>query len=1059
MQLNLTRSLPSLGGFVLLLLVLHPEDALGQIRFNESIRPILSDKCFFCHGPDAANRQADLRLDVRDDAIAHGAITPGNLDKSEILSRIHSDDPDLQMPPPTSKLPKLTKEEIGILEQWIREGAPYQKHWAFESLDWERLAPYLRKNSDQVDLAQDVPTANSPIDSFVKKELSTRGLSLQPSADRQTLARRAALDITGLPPDPALLHEYLNATDELAAYGVYLDKLLASPHFGEKMAVDWLDIARYSDSFGFQVDRERAMWQWRDWVIRSFNENKPFDQFIVEQIAGDMLANPTKDQILATAFNRLHQQESEGGSVEEEYRVEYVADRLQTYATAFLGLTFECARCHDHKFDPISQKEYYGLFAMFQNIDEAGLYSFFTDSPPTPAMSLSSEDQDKTLSELKEQSQKAFHDLIAHEATLSQIPENFAIDTVLQLVATSRTPIAKFDFDSLEDRKLKNSVAADKPATVDGENKLAEGRTGMAMEFTGDDAVKTPLGNFQREEPFSVSLWLKTPDVKERAVVFHRSRAWTDAASRGYELLIEDGKLKWSLIHFWPGNAISIKTTADVPLNQWTHVAVTYDGSSQASGLQIFVNGKLAAISIEKDKLTKTIAGGGYDNIDLGERFRDKGFKNGLIDDFQVFSFALTPWEVLQQVDPESAKATLQRAATDHDAFKQWVAPILAQSNEQSTKLSAELKIARKKWYDYQDSFSEIMVMQELATPKPAFVLVRGEYNQPAEPVSAMTPQVLPPLAEGLPNNRLGLAHWTVGREHPLTARVSVNRIWQSIFGIGLVKTSEDFGSQGSLPLYQNVLDALSASFIDSGWNTKELMKTILMSETYRQRSVSDNPQLMADDPENEILSRGPRIRLSAEMIRDNMLASAGLIDLSIGGPPVNPYELSESFKPAGPSGGNGVYRRSLYTNWRRTGPPPAMIAFDAPRRAVCTPKRERTESALQSLILLNGVQYVEAARALAAKAYSLNPSDEVKQIETIFQACINRAPQNREVEICQKLLNEQRELFKTSPEKAKEFLSVGRYKVDVAPPDEVFAALTVLSQTLFNHDSCIMKR
>jgi hypothetical protein len=1059
MRLNLSSSFPILGGFVLLSFVINSEIAVGQIRFNESVRPILSDKCFFCHGPDAANRQADLRLDDRDDAITKGAITPGNLDESEILSRIHSEDPDLQMPPPTSKLPKLTKDEVAILEQWIREGAPYQKHWAFESLDWDRLSPYIRKNLSRSNSAPDSPVVDSPIDSFVKKELNARGLSLQPVADRQVLARRAAFDITGLPPSPELLNEYLKASDEPTAYSAYLDKLLASPHYGEKMAVDWLDISRYSDSFGFQVDRERAMWQWRDWVIRSFNENKPFDQFIVEQIAGDMLPNPSKDQILATAFNRLHQQESEGGSVEEEYRVEYVADRVQTYATAFLGLTFECARCHDHKFDPITQKEYYGLFAMFQNIDEAGLYSYFTDSPPTPALSLSNVDQDKVLSELSEQVKKASAELISHESSLLASPENFSVESFLQLITSSRAPVARFDFDSLEDRKLKNSVSADKPATVDGENKLVEGRTGMALEFTGDDAVKTPLGNFQREEPFSISLWLKTPDVKERAVVFHRSRAWTDAASRGYELLIEDGKLKWSLIHFWPGNAISIKTTANVPVNQWTHVAVTYDGSSQAKGLQIFVNGVMAETAIEKDKLTKTIAGGGYDNIDLGERFRDKGFKNGLVDDFQVFPFALAPWEVLQQFDPESAKTWLQKATTDKEIYKQWIAPIYASLNEQSIKLAADLKVARKKWHDYQDSFSEIMVMQELATPKPAYVLIRGEYNQRAEPVSAMTPRVLPPLAEGSPNNRLGLAHWTVSRDHPLTARVTINRIWQSIFGIGLVKTSEDFGSQGSMPLYQNVLDALSANFIESGWNTKDLMKTILMSDVYRQRSISDNLQIMTDDPENELLARGPRIRLSAEMIRDNMLASAGLIDLSLGGPPVNPYELSESFKPAGPSGGNGVYRRSLYTNWRRTGPPPAMIAFDAPRRAVCTPKRERTESALQSLILLNGIQYVEAARALAAKAYMLNPGDEQKQIEAMFLACLGRAPQNRELEICQKLLSEQREIFKASPEKAKEFLSVGRHKIDAVIPDEVFAALTVLSQTLFNHDSCIMKR
>lgn len=1051
---------PTFGVALLIGLLLFGENALGQIRFNESIRPILSDKCFFCHGPDAANRQADLRLDDREDAISHGAISPGNLEDSQILARIHSDDPDLQMPPPYSKLPKLTQAEIELLEQWIREEAPYQKHWAFESLDWERLAPSAAAVPSQASSSTSASdSANSPIDSFVRSELEGRGLQLQPAADRRTLARRAAFDVTGLPPDPGLLNEYLNAPDERQAYERYLDQLLASPHFGEKMAVDWLDIARYADSFGFQVDRDRPMWQWRDWVIRSFNENKPFDQFIIEQIAGDMLPGATKDQILATAFNRLHQQESEGGSVEEEYRVEYVADRVQTYATAFLGLTFECARCHDHKYDPISQKEYYGLFAMFQNIDEAGLYSYFTDSPPTPAMPLSSDEQDKKLDELAASAKQAWESLKSHQKTLISRPEAFSVDSFEQWLASERPPMAHFDFDTLEDRKLKNLIAADKPATVDGENALAPGKFGMAIQFTGDDAVKTTLGNFQREEPFSISLWLKTPDVKERAVVFHRSRAWTDAASRGYELLIEDGKLKWSLIHFWPGNAISVKTAVDVPVDAWTHVAVTYDGSSQAKGLQIFVNGSLAATTIEKDDLTKTIAGGGYDHIDLGERFRDKGFKNGLVDEFRVYPFALTPWEVLQQADPASAKTWLVRASQDSELFEQWIAPILAQTDTTTQSLAAELIIARKQMYSHQDSISEIMVMRELPTPKPAYVLVRGEYNQRADEVSAMTPKVLPPLAEELPNNRLGLAYWTVSRDHPLTARVTVNRIWQSIFGIGLVKTSEDFGSQGSLPLYQNVLDALSARFINSGWDTKDLVKTILSSDVYRQRSVSDRQDVMADDPENEWLARGPRIRLGAEMIRDNVLASAGLIDLSLGGPPVNPYELSESFKPAGASGGNGVYRRSLYTNWRRTGPPPAMIAFDAPRRAVCTPKRERTETALQSLILLNGVQYVEAARALASQAYTANPDDERKQIETIFEACLGRLPSDREVEICLQLLNEQREIFQADPERAKEFLGVGRFVADPSLTPETLAALTVLCQTVFNHDSCIMKR
>jgi hypothetical protein len=1035
--------------------------SVGQIRFNDQIRPILSDKCFFCHGPDAAKREADLRLDSYDEAIGFGAIVPGDPDKSEILERMLSDEPDVQMPPPSSKLARPTKEEIEILRQWIKEGAKYEKHWSFESLDFQKLSPVANSN---------------PIDPVIRNYLTSRGLSQQPRADKSTLARRAAFDVTGLPPSPQRVREFI-ADDSPKAWENYIDSLLASKQYGERMAADWLDIARYADSYGFQVDRERTVWQWRDWVVNSFNENKPFDKFIVEQLAGDLLPTPTKDQILATAFNRLHQQESEGGSVEEEYRVEYVADRVQTYATAFLGLTFECARCHDHKFDPIKQSEYYQLFAIFHNIDEAGLYSFFTDSPPTPAFGLTDNTTDQKIAEqlrTVQELESGLAEAIVRETPMAyswfeslrnqfsasmanpQSDDQQAV-AILRKALRPREPILDISFDSLEGKSLTNSASPDAPAKLEGENKLVPGKRGSAVLFTGDDAVKTTQGNFGRHEPFSISLWIHVPDSKERAVVFHRSRAWTDAASRGYELLIEDGKLKWSLIHFWPGNAISIKTKSDLPLNQWIHVTATYDGSSRADGLSIYLQGNRSDCEVIRDGLTKQITGGGYDFIDLGERFRDRGFKGGLIDDFQVYADCLTAWEV-QNLFGTDWYAHLLGTKSASDLTKDLlVEHYIHKKSERIQKRKASLREERRKLYELQDKVHEIMVMRELPTKKPAYVLTRGEYNLRADQVEPGTPAVLSPFPDDLPRNRLGLARWTVAKDHPLTARVTVNRVWQSIFGRGLVKTSEDFGSQGARPLYPQVLDALAVRFIESGWNMKDLVKTILMSDTYQQRSVSDRAN-MEDDPENELLARGPRFRLPAEMIRDNVLAASGLLDLASGGPPVNPYEMSESFKPAKWSEGSGVYRRSLYTNWRRTGPPPALLAFDAPRRAVCTAKRERTDSPLQALVLLNGVQYVEAARALADRLIRENPDDSAL-IENAFWICLSRAPDNRERSIVNRLLADQKKEFEASDDRTKEFLQIGRFAANPDIPLPQLASVTVLCQVLMNHDSCVVKR
>ena len=1014
---------------VVSLAALEATAAEGRLRFNRDIRPILSDKCFFCHGPDAKKREADLRLDVREVAVKVGAIEPGKPEESELIARILSTKPKEHMPPAKSKLPSMTPEEIARLKQWIAEGAEYEQHWAFIPLQ---------------------PTAAPDLDALVAQGLAARGLKPQAEADAHTLIRRVSFDLTGLPPTPAEVESFVK-DDAPNAYEQLVDRLLASPRYGERMAVDWLDVSRYADSYGFQVDREREVWPWRDWVIRAFNENLPFDQFITWQLAGDLLPHATDDQILATAFNRLHQQETEGGSVEEEYRVEYVADRVQTFSTAFLGLTFECARCHDHKFDPLTQKEYYQFFSMFQNIDEAGLYSFFTQSPPTPTLALADAptkqrlaaletkvgDEEKKLAALRDGKQDAFVAWLASRPNAVKIPGE----------------MAGFGFESLEKGKLANWMDEKQPATLKGENKLVPGRVGNAVQFTGDDAVDLPIGNFKRHEPFSVSLWLKTPDKKDRAVVFHRSKAWTDAASRGYELLLEGGKLKWSLIHFWPGNAISIRAQAPLPVQEWTHVVVTSDGSSRAAGLRLYVNGQLAPVEVIKDTLTRDITGGGGDNISLGERFRDRGFKGGAIDEFRVFGRELTPLEALATMDEATANARLAvgDAAMPRDYF-------LATADADYAQQLAALKSARGEVVKAADTIKEIMVMRELPQPKKAYTLFRGAYDQRRDEVGAGTPAALSPFPENAPKNRLGLAEWLTDPRHPLTARVLVNRFWQSIFGRGLVKTAEDFGSQGARPVYPEVLDLLALRFIQSGWDTKALMKTIVMSKTYRQRSLAD-AKTMADDPDNELLARGPRFRLSAEMIRDNVLAAAGLLSEKLGGPPVNPYEMSEAFKPATPTAGDGVYRRSVYTNWRRTGPPPAMIAFDAPRRAVCAAKRERTDSPLQALILLNGTQYVEAARVLGETLYREAKGDVAAMVEAGFLRCLSRPADPREREITTQLYREQLAYFQSKPEEAAALLKTGNAKPAADLPAPEAAAAAVLAQALLNHDACVVKR
>lgn len=972
------------------------QDNEAPIDFDRQIRPILSDRCYFCHGPDKEKRESGLRLDDREEALA--VIEPGFPDDSELLRRIDSDDESELMPPPNSKI-TVTKEERALIRKWIEQGAPWKKHWAFQT----RSKPTTPKVESENRVA-------NGIDSFVLRKLEEHKLTYAPLASKEKLIRRVTFDLTGLPPTLTEVDAYL-ADVEPGAYERLVDRLLASPHYGQRMASDWLDVARYSDTYGYQVDRDRFVWPWRDWVIRAFNANKSYRDFVIEQLAGDLLDDPSDDQILATTFNRLHPQKVEGGSVEEEFRVEYVADRSQTVSAAFLGLTLECARCHDHKFDPLSQKEYYQMFSFFNNIDEAGLYSFFTNSVPTPTMPLMDDRQKQSIANLK----KAVTDL---EGNLPNLKHDKA-ELLAALNKETKPAVETVDFSKI------------KP----GRNKLVKDDLGRpAVLLTGDDAVTLKSGNFKRHHPFSISLSIQTPDIKERAVIFHRSRAWTDAASRGYQLLIEDGKLSASLIHFWPGNAISVKTKEPVPVGKWVDVAVVYDGSSYAGGISIYVDGELAEVDIVRDHLTKNITGGGGDSIAIGERFRDRGFKGGMVSNMRVFDRYLSGFEVAALHDIELAEDFKQKVKTQELGILDGTMALehlAVHDAGEYANYFAELQTRRERLNQALDGLQEIMVMQELPEPRPTFVLTRGEFDKAdlTQAVFAETPKVLPPMNKNYPKNRLGLAKWLMEPDHPLTARVAVNHYWQLMFGEGIVRTPEDFGRQGAQPTHPELLDWLANDFVDNDWDVKRLLKKIVMSTAYRQSTVATK-ELRALDPDNELLARAPSFRLAAEMLRDNMLSISGLLVDKIGGAPTKPYELAASFKPSTPDTGDGLYRRSLYTYWKRTGPAPVMLALDAAKRDVCSVKRERTSSPLQALAMLNGPQFVEASRALADELIKKYPGQNQNDAIAIdvFRTLTSRKPTAEELAVIVRAYEGQVEYFQASPERTTNYLSIGKH-------------------------------
>jgi hypothetical protein len=1020
----------------------------ASIEYDRDIRPIFSDNCYQCHGPDEKARKAKLRLDVKESAFrvqdGVAVIKPGKSAESELFRRITTSDTDDLMPPPKSNH-KLTIKQIDLIKLWIDSGAKWSAHWAFNVIQ-----------SPKPPAVKDSRWPVNEIDRFILARLERDKLSPSPQADRERLIRRITFDLTGLPPTLAEIDAFL-ADKSPDAYEKIVDRLLKSPRYGERMATVWLDLARYADTYGYQMDAPRPMWPYRDWVIKAFNQNLPFDQFISWQLAGDLLPNATKEQRLATAFNRLHLQNEEGGVVDEEFRVAYVDDRVDTFGTAFLGLTLQCAHCHDHKYDPITMRDFYSLFSMFQNIDESGQnpYSQFVNDMPAPTLLLSDDATDARLAKLSNQIAQREKNVGALRESargsfsewLKSKPSTLAVQGL----------VAAFPFDQITDKKSTNSVDSSKAAHAHEDPKLAPGKFGQAAELNGENGFTFPgVGNFARTEPFSIALWLQIASHADRQLVLHHSKAPADAGSRGYELLLENGFLAVGLHHQWPGNSIKVRSESAIPTNEWVHVAFTYDGSSHASGLRIFINGKPAEVEVIRDHLWKDITyESGEPELATGYRFRDAGFKNGKVDDFRIFNRALTAIEIADVAGLDDLRTARDDALLDY-----YIANIYPPARQ----LTSELNMLRREQSRLINPIPEIEVMEELPQPKPAYILKRGAYDQLGEQVSANTPAVLPPLPPDAPRNRLGLARWLAAPSNPLLARVTVNRAWEMMFGRGIVETVDNFGSRGAVPSHPELLDWLASDFIRSGWDYKALLKKIATSATYRQSSKA-SPELLARDPENNFLARGPARRLSAEMLRDQALADSGLLAEKIGGPSVKPYQPGGLWEiamgnPKYEQGhGDDLHRRSLYTFWKRTVPPPSMVAFDAAERNVCLAKRQSTSTPLQALSLLNDVQMTEAARFISQRMLQEGGSTLESRIDWAFRLVTSRHPSKDQIKVLEQLFKEQRELFAADQQSASKLLAEGETSNSPALSAIDLAAGTVLAEALLNHDEAIMRR
>jgi len=1021
--------------------VLPPGD-VATIDFSRLIRPLLSDRCFRCHGPDAEQRQADLRLDRRDVAIdERGVIVPGDPAASELVRRITATDPAERMPPADSGL-SLSPEEIAHLTQWIVQGATWREHWS--------LTPPQRPALPAVSRSE---WPRNDIDRFVLAALDERGLQPSAPADPRTLVRRVFLDLTGLPPTPEDVRDFL-ADERPDSYERLVDRLLASPHYGEHMARYWLDAARYADTHGLHFDNYREIWMYRDWVINAFNDNLPYRDFVIEQLAGDLLPSPTQAQLIATGFCRAHVTTNEGGSIDEEVEVRNVVDRVSTMGTAMMGLTLGCAACHDHKYDPVSQREFYELYAFFNSLEGPAMDGNIKNPPPV--LAVPSDDQQQALADADAELARidsqvaAILDAYEYVEPVADGAENDYDEPTTfvwlddALPAGARQETSWTFISAAAEAASASAIPVDSDvAPHAGIAVLRRSASGLSQfVFSGVDA---PLRVAPDDELFA-HVYLDPRDPPQQIMLQWNDGTWEHRASWGADI-----------IPFGEPGTTSRRNMGDLPATgQWIRLAVPaatvgLTGATRINGLALTQFGGTVW----------------WDSIGLVSRHRQatefhslaqwistnaqsKGA--GLAEPIQ----AIFAKETAQWTAAESAAVRRHYLQFVHAPLRPTVAPL----NEQ--RRSAEAARAA-----IEAAIPTTLVYRETATPRDAYFLRRGQYDQRGDRVERDVPAALPPFPPGATRNRLGLAQWLTSDDHPLPARVAVNRFWQQAFGVGLVKTSEDFGSQGEAPSHPELLDWLAVEFRTSGWDIKHMMRLIVTSATYRQSSQV-SAELWASDPENRWLARGPRFRLDAEALRDQALAVSGLLVPTVGGPSVKPpqpgrlweavaYPTSDTARFVADVGHERVHRRGLYTFWKRTAVAPQMLTLDAPPRESCIMRRERTNTPVQALLLLNDPQYIEAARHLAAAALGAASATD-QRIGYLFERALSRPPTDRETAALERLIATSLDHYQAHPDEAERLVTIG-----VAPPDAALArpelaAWTIAANVVLNMDEFLTK-
>ena len=1036
--------------FGLLSLAAFAVDApAATVDFNRDIRPILSDKCYACHGPAERKVKGGYRASDREGSIESGVLVPGKPDESELVKRIFTSDPDELMPPHESEK-HLSDHEKELFKKWIVEGAEYRTHWAF-------VPPAKRSTKE---LAEN----GNPIDHFIDLARKQHGLKGSPEARREVLIRRLTFDLTGLPPTPAEVDAFV--TDKSAkAYEKLVDRLLASERFGERMALYWMDAGRYGDSSVMHADGPRDMWPWRDYIINAYNDNMPFDRFTIEQLAGDLLPNATVQQKVASGFNRNHATSDEGGAIPEELRVEYVVDRVATTSTVWLGLTMECGQCHDHKYDPISQKEYYDFFAYFNNTTDPGMQT--RRGNQKPVVEVPTAEQDAALKQARKARDNSAAALHTHKSGLRKT----IIDWQNKLREAGPDSIPEPDglahqflLDERQGTTVTNALA-NWTAKLAGKLKTVERTKGQpALSFDGKTKfASTNDVGVRFDKPFTFAGWINPQDGAPGALF---SKMDVGANYRGFDFWYQGQVIGTHIINSWPKNALKVVSTSKIPLQKWSHVTVTYDGSRKPEGVKIYLNGNLSKNKVETKGLKGTIET--KQPFHIGSRGANSHIKANL-DDLRIYDRVLSATEISRlgnnRLGKALAKDPKKRNAKEKKLLEDYY---FETQDEKYPGLFAAAEKAKKHEADLTAKVVTCMIMEDnLKKPRMTYMLERGQYNKPMTNLVAKpnVPAALGALPEGAPPNRLGLAQWLTKPDHPLTSRVAINRLWALFFGEGLVATQTDFGNQGDLPTNQDLLDWLAVDFVEHGWNVKRMIKQIVISDTYRQTSRSSD-QHLRKDPNNRYLARGSRFRLPGEFIRDQALSVSGLLNGPIGGPGVKPYQPTNIWNEVSLNGGlryrrdsgEKLYRRSMYTYWKRSAPMPNMLIFDVPTREKCVVKRPRTNTPLQALVTLNDPQFVEAARKLAERLIKEGGDSMEKRIQLAYRLTTARQPNSRELAIMVDTVQEQMDVFKADQERAKEFLSVGESPRDESIDLTEHAAWTIVSQLILNLDEALTR-